>query len=143
MGKRILATDGCHITVAFLLRDRQWAAAPLVMAPEDQRDKYMMMEELAAEMNRVGADAMIFTTEAWEAPAVDVTDPRYGQPARERKDRSEVLLTYAVERGGPSHVWSTPFAHGDPEIRFGSTAHTDEVEAVALLPVLDVWRTWR
>jgi hypothetical protein len=113
------------------------------MNPGDQRDKAMMMHRLAVEADRRGADQLIFTTEAWEAPLVGSQGPRFGLPAGERDDRREILLTYAIARNELCHIWSSGFGRdGDGAILFEQTEHRVGDQPPFLEPLLLVWSEW-
>jgi hypothetical protein len=75
----ILIADGYHVTLAWLLRDRQ-PVSMHQLNPRGQRDKYLMIEQLAEEATELGADGLIITSEAWEAIAAD---PRAAWPSYE------------------------------------------------------------
>jgi hypothetical protein len=142
LGKRMFAADGYHITIAWLLRDGQSVTAPMVLHPEDQRDKYMMMERLALDADLAGASALIFSTEIWEAPAVAADDPRAELRPSEREDRTEAFVTYAIERGQPCHIWSTRFNRVDGEIEFERTRQETADQPLFLEPLMRVWSAW-
>jgi hypothetical protein len=63
-------------------------------APRDQREKYLAIANLAEEMDRLGANELVFTTESWEASAVGPDDERAKLRPGEREDRTELMVTY-------------------------------------------------
>ena len=140
MAKRMLAIDGYHLPIAWLWREGQLVTQS-TLYPEDQRDKYMMIEALAAEADRLGADAVSFTGEAWSAEPVAADDPRAELRPGEREDRTEALVTYALRRDGGCRVWRSPFGRTDDKLCLGKT-ETDSSLPNALLPFIRIWDSW-
>src|SRR5204863_450349 len=79
----------------------------------DERAKYLMGERLAAEVERLGADQLIFCGEVWETPLEEV--------GSEEPQRREAFLTYALSRGGQPRCWR-------------SEIHRDADDAITLGP---------
>lgn len=140
--RHILTADGYHLPIAWLVRDGV-RVVQTAMHPEDQRDKVMMMHRLAVEADRVGADTLMFTTEAWEAPLVRPDDPRFGLRAGERADRSEALVTYAIAQNGPCYTWHSRFQRAPDGAILLEEAEHQVVEAPPFLePLLTIWSKW-
>ena len=140
--RNVLVADRYHVTIAWLMRDGA-QVAQTVMQPEDQQDKTMMLRSLAVEADRLGADELIFTSEAWEAPVVEPDDPRFALRPGERDDRGETLVTYAVARGGPCHTWHSRFARdSDGTIVLEEAKHGIGDPQPFLEPLLAVWSEW-
>lgn len=138
----MLVADRYHLTIAWLLRDGA-QVAQTVMQLEDQQDKTMMLHRLAVQADRLGADGLILTTEAWGAPVVEPDDPRFALRPQERHDRREALVTYAVARDGPCHVWVSAFSrNSDGSIVLEEVHHEKGESQPFLEPVLAVWRAW-
>ena len=108
VGRVILETDGHCTTVAFVYREGELVARA-VLTPEDQQDKYLLMEHLADEAMRLGADEVIFSAEIWMA-AVRDGEPLGLVRAGDRDDRFEGLATSGVNRDGKSLMLITPFS---------------------------------
>jgi hypothetical protein len=114
-----------------------------VLQPEDQQDKTMMAQRLAIEADRLGANGLILTTEAWRAPLVEPDDPRFALRAQERDDRGEALVTYAVARNGPCHTWISVFSRDSKgSIVLDKAEHQTAESQPFLEPVLAMWNTW-
>jgi hypothetical protein len=108
LGKRMLEVDGFHHTFAWLHRNDEQVEMVL-LDREDQQNKVVKIRRLAQEIERTGADTLLFTTEAWFASEVDSDDPRAALRAGERDDRGEALVTYLLRRDGDHGTWITPF----------------------------------
>jgi hypothetical protein len=74
-GRRFIVVDGYLETVAWILKGGH-PLRQVAMRPEDQREKYLAIASLAEEVDRLGANELVFTTEAWEALAVGPDDER-------------------------------------------------------------------
>ncbi|HSC21020.1 MAG TPA: hypothetical protein VLC07_04770, partial [Solirubrobacterales bacterium] len=144
LGRKFFLVDGHLTIVAWLLRDGQ-LLRQISMEPEDQRDKYLNIESLAEQVERLGAEEVIFTTELWTAPAVESGDRRIALRPSERDDRSEALGTYALRRNGEFRLWQSSVERDGDEVRLGEATVTDDAGANAplfLAPIIAVWRAW-
>jgi hypothetical protein len=140
--RNVLATDRHHVTIAWLLRGGA-EVDQSVLRLEDQQDKTLMAHRLAVEADRLGADGLILTTEAWRAPLVAPEDPRFALRAQERDDCGEALVTYAMERYGPCHTWISAFRRdGNGSILFDDAEHQTARSQPLLQPLLAVWEAW-
>jgi hypothetical protein len=144
--KILLQNDGHHISIAWpFAGDVQ--LGQYVLNPDDHQDKIVDVRLLATEIDRLGADAVIMTFEAWYADAVHSLDPRFGLRASERLDRQERLMTYLLRRMGTHRIWSTPFEHrrSNNSVVLGRTESSD-IKAREHLPIFraifDVWSRW-
>ena len=84
--RKMFEKDGHHITVAFLLRDGK-PVEIRELRPAQHGHKYLMMRELAHEVVRLGADAVILLGETWLAPA-DPSKPMMRAVELSRPDRA-------------------------------------------------------
>jgi hypothetical protein len=140
--RNVLVADRFHLTIAWLLRDGA-EVDQSVLQPEDQQDKTMMAQRLAIEADRLGANGLILTTEAWRAPLVEPDDPRFALRAQERDDRGEALVTYAVARNGPCHTWISVFSRDSKgSIVLDKAEHQTAESQPFLEPLLAMWQTW-
>ena len=140
-GRQLLVADGHHVTLAWLLRDGR-PLRQITLYPEDQREKYLAIENIAEEAEHLGANEIIFMTEAWEARAVDPDDPRAELRPAERDDRIELFLTYALRREEKVRVWRTKVHRAESgEIELGDVT-ISETDPGFLSPIMRVWDTW-
>jgi len=143
LGKRMLEVDGFHRTFAWLYRgDAQLTM--LMLDPEDQQDKVVKIRALAREVERTGADTVLFTSELWFASRVADNDPRAALRAVEREDRLELLATYLLRREGDHAAWMTPFGRDtDGGVALGDTEEQLDFAPMPLFaPVVRVWEAW-
>lgn len=144
LGRKFFLADGHLVTVAWLLRDGR-ILRQISMEPEDQREKYLNIESLAEQVERLGAEEIVFTTELWEVPAVGSGDRRVVLRPSERDDRSEALGTYALRRNGEFRFWRSPIERDGDTASLGEMTVTEDAVANAALflaPVLAVWKEW-
>lgn len=139
-GRRMLLVDGHHVMIAWLFRDGE-PSSQQTLWPEDARDKYLMMERLAAEATRLGANELIITAEAWEATITGADDPQAHLRAGERQDRSEALITHALRRGGDSKTWRSVMTRTESGLRLEDSQVEGYVPPL-LKPMIDAWAEW-
>jgi hypothetical protein len=111
----------------------------IAMNPEDQQDKYLLMEKLARVVRSTGADELVVTGEMWMAPVVDPDDPRSTLRAQEREDRTEVLATTGVRRTGETRSLHSPFRHEGSQVVLSEPAPAVQLAYLPFLPILKVW----
>jgi hypothetical protein len=140
-GRHFLLVDGYLETVAWVLKDGH-SLRQILLRPEDQREKYLAIASLAEEVDSLGANEVIFTTEAWEAIALDPDDERAELRPGEREDRTELMVTYALRRGEKGRVWSSKINRTESgEIRLDEMSFREE-QVLFLQPIVKVWESW-
>jgi len=137
----MLLKDGFHRTLVWMTRRGQ-PVSMMALDPEDQRDKFMMIEKLADEVTRLGADALTFAGEMWEAPAIPTDDRRAGQRPEERDDRVESFTTILVCRDGPTVTFRSQIERDGEQITLGDTQQLDVEPPEFLQPILAAWQSW-
>jgi hypothetical protein len=140
-GKQMLAQDGYHAPHAFLLGPGGHATV-VRMLPDDQQGKDVMMERLAQEVLHQGSSSVVFTTETWLAPMMPAIDPRAQIRARDRADRSEALVTYALTRNGRARTLLTRFTRPKGRVRLQKTVDQDGADMAFFAPLRAVWSQW-
>ncbi|HEV3035991.1 MAG TPA: hypothetical protein VGX72_14525 [Solirubrobacteraceae bacterium] len=135
LARRILEVDGNHATFAWLYRD-QSRILTLMFEFEDQQDKIVKIRRIAQEVQRTGADAVLFTGEMWIASEVDADDQRFELRAGERADRAEGLVTYLLRRDGEHLSWITVLVATTAVRRCLRTSRSSRTSGVAPCSVL-------
>ncbi len=138
IGRRMLAIDGHHQTIAILLRGGMRVGIT-ALDIEDQQAKYLVMDELAEMVARNSADEVILSTEVWMAVQLPEGDAQAHKRAANREDRTEALVTHAVARSGDSLTLMTPFSRDGTRIVLGPV-QSDPTFPLALQPILGVWK---
>jgi hypothetical protein len=136
IGRVILATDGQCTTVAFLYREGRLVTR-IVLSPEDQQDKYLLMEHVAEEVVTLGADEVIVSAEVWMARA------RKGEPlglvrAGDREDRTEGFTTNGVSRAGQVLILITPSSTAGGKTLLGDISEHNTYPNF-MLPIRRAW----
>ncbi len=136
IGRVILETDGSCTMVAFLYREGR-LVSQIVLSPEDQQDKYLLMEHVAEEAVTLGADEVIVSAEVWMATA------RKGEPlglvrAGDREDRTEGFMTNGVNRAGQVLVLMTPFSTAGGKTLLGDISEHNRYPNL-MLPIRRAW----
>jgi hypothetical protein len=141
-GRRFVIVDKQHIQIVWLLRGRS-IVGHFILEPEDHRDAYLGMERVAADVNRLGADALIVSSEVWEALVVDEDDPRANMRATEREDRRESFLTYLVQRDGTTETWRSGISRSETnEVTLSDAERAQTPTPTLVRPVLEAWAEW-
>jgi hypothetical protein len=96
MARTMFLKDGYHVPIALLLNGHQWVQV-FQIELENRAAKYMMMRELANEVERQGADGVILINEIWIGE-FDQDQP-FVYPS-ERPDREEALAVLATNSAG-------------------------------------------
>jgi hypothetical protein len=143
IGRAILKIDHFHHALAWLHRGAE-GVGQYQVDPADQQGKAVMIRRLAAAVDRLGANAVIFTTETWLARMVEPVDPRAKLRASERDDREEALNTYLLQRHGPNLSWLSRFTRGqNDEIELSDPVQEELREEYTIFqPILQVWKGW-
>lgn len=136
IGRVILATDGRCTPVAFVYREGRLVTR-IILSPEDQQDKYLLMEPTADEVVTLGADEVIVSAEVWMAVA------RKGETlglmrAGDREDRTEGFTTSGVNRAGEALMLITPFSTAGGKTVLGEI-NEDRTYQNLMLPIRRAW----
>jgi hypothetical protein len=133
--RKMFLKDERHIFLVILFR-RQKPVRFLEMRPEDHAQKYLMFRDLANEVIKVGADAVIAISEAWMAP-VDPQKPLLR--AEDSPAREEALTATLVRREGtPLHV-AAKIHRDDKAVYLDETRVVRDPPLFTFAPVYKVW----
>ncbi len=138
--KRVLATDGYHLTLAILETEDGQGELHFLDIP-DRAGLYVLMRQLADQVERTGAVGLIHVAEYWGARAEDL---KPGQLPSELPGRKEALQVTAATADGRTRVHSVEVRKNERgEIEFGEEWVTDDPDKLGFLePVRRVWRRW-
>jgi hypothetical protein len=140
MARVLLERDGYHATMAFVRRDGR-TIQTITMTPDDQNDKYLLMDRLARVVDSTAADELIFVTELWLAVMVEPSDPRVALRPAERQDRLEALSTVGLNRSGEMIEFQSMFSKEDDQVVLSESESVEQVAPFAFEPILKIWRT--
>jgi hypothetical protein len=134
--KRVLAKDGYHHTTVLL--ETPEGAQVNALAETDCAGLYVLMQQIADEVERTGAVGLIHIAEFWRAASADL---KPGQRPSESANRREVLQVIAATADGRVKVHWVEFRKNEEgQIEFGEDGVNDNPEAVFLEPVRRVWK---
>lgn len=138
--KRVLARDGYHHSLA-LLETEDGRAELHFLEISDRAGLYVLMRQLADEVERTGAVGLIHIAEYWGARLGDL---KPGERPSESSGRREALHLTAATADGRMRVHSVVFRKNERgEIEFGEEWVTDGPDQLGFLePVRRVWRRW-
>lgn len=135
--RSVFKRDHYHDSIVFIFRDRNLIDVR-GFRPDNQRDKYLMMRKLAADVQKIGGDAIIQLNEVWTANY----DPR--EPYRravDAPDRQEHLIAVLVQRDGPTMHLSAEIRRKKKkhQPKLGQTVTVENPSLFAFAPVLQAW----
>ncbi|MGH2500050.1 MAG: hypothetical protein ACRDF0_08190 [Candidatus Limnocylindria bacterium] len=147
VARRTLAHDGYHWPHAFLYTRDLRPITVLSFRFEDQAEKYMGFRQLARDVDRLGADVVIFVDEVWMAPVPEEGLTPTMLRASERADRKEALEVIVATSDGRLRTYYSPFGRdreGNPVFEGEvAVAEGDQAVTFSLLPLQAVWARWR
>jgi len=145
-----LAFGGNMMWIAkkMLVRDRRLHTVVMLRTPNglymnalefaDQAEKYVAMRHVAADVERLGAFAVILVGEVWTLPV----DKFRGIRPTDSPEREEAICVEMATVEGGSRMWTAPFKRGLlGGIKFDETGIADE-NSNTFLPIRRVWRRW-
>lgn len=137
MARTVFIKDGYHVFMALLIGPGN-TAVPMELRTAERSDKYLMMRIVADEVERSGADAVIFINEVWRA-AFDPGNPyRHAGDAPEKKEFLVLTAASATEEG---LTLSAEIIRDGALISLGETDATPLQGGENFLgPILQVWR---
>lgn len=138
--KRVLATDGYHHTLVRLMT-QDGDAQLHFLEFADHPGLYVLIRQIADEVERIGAVGLIYIAEFWAARLEDL---KPGQRPSEVPTRQEFLRVIAVTADGRTRDHTIEFRKDEQgEIRFGESSVSGEAAGSDFLePVRRIWRRW-
>ena len=106
------------------------------MRPENQGQKHLIMRDVAREVTKYGADAVIVISEVWTSPF----DPQKAyQRAANSPERQEALAAELVTKGGKSIEWTARIQRDGRRLSLGETHVDREGISFSFAPVYEAW----
>jgi hypothetical protein len=136
--KRVLDLDKYHSQMVFLFGP-QGPFRSFSGMPADQQDKFLFMNDIAAEVRRTGATGLVFIADAWFVDSSIEIPP--GKRPGDLEERLEALEVTGARNDGAIKSLTTPYTRDvDDRIEFGETVEAGvEGGSVFLLPVMQAW----
>jgi hypothetical protein len=134
-GKRILATDGYHIPMIFMVSPKG-AIRILQCEFPDQESKYVLFRAIADEVDRAGAIAVVVANEFWMIP----TSEYDGRRPEHMPTRREGFMVAAATADGQERNYSVLFTRSAlGEIRLCESSVEVPMASAYLAPIRAVW----
>jgi hypothetical protein len=134
--KQMLAKDKALQPTVFLLRGMEFVQVSAVQF-RDRQEKFLVWQRIADDVERHGADGLIFIAEAWFAPAAALLGR---DQVSEAPERQEIIHVVAAKASGGVYSSAVFFSRGlFNRIRFGETVEMEHVGLGFLDPVRQAW----
>lgn len=133
--RKMFEKDGYHITVAFLLRHGR-PVEIRELRPGEHGHKYLMMRNLAHEVVKRGADAVILLGETWSAPAAPSMPM---MRAVDSPHRIELLTGTVVTKAGEPLQLNAEIKRNGKTVRLDATYELRGGAQFAFAPVYEAW----
>ena len=127
--------DGYHRSILFLFRERR-PVQILEMRPENQGQKYLIMRDVAHEVTKYGADAVIVISEVWTSP-FDPQKPY--QRAVNSPARVEALVATLASKSGEPIEWTAKICRNGRTFSLGETRVERDGLAFSFAPIYEAW----
>lgn len=104
--------------------------------PNDQGAKYLLMRQIAHEVDKVDADAVILMGEAWAAPFAQ--DKPYMR-AVDAEGKIEILMATLVQKDGTPTQRSAEMKRDGSKLTLGETQTQTNGAHFMFAPIYEVW----
>jgi len=133
--KAVLSKDGYHVPIAFLECSER--ALIVQMNFENNTEKHLAFQNLAAQVSISGATSVILIGEMWKA-RMKKEGPFVS--AENAPEREELLCVQALNNEGEYVMYSVAFRKDEGNnVNFGDESFTKEGVPNSLRPICDVW----
>lgn len=112
IARRMLAHDGYHKPMAFLLDENHRPITVIGMNFSNQAEKYLAFRSLAEDAERLSARGVVFVGEVWQAEVRPADISPSMTRASERQDRTEALAVMVVTADGEGRNYYSPISRG-------------------------------
>lgn len=127
--------DGYHKSILFLLRERKPVQISEIRS-ENQGQNYLIMRDVAHEVIKYGADAVILISEVWTSP-FDPQKPY--QRAADSPAREEALVATLAIRSGEPIEWMAEICRNGPTLSLSETRIERDGLAFSYAPIYEAW----
>ncbi len=133
--RRVFLNDGYHDSIMIFLRDHRPIKVSKIVVDTVQQ-KYLLMRQLATEVIKTGADAVILIGEVWTARA-DQLRP-YERPVELQERREGLALHMASKLGEPVGFFAEISRDGD-KVELGQTVVSKDMAAFEFAAFYRAW----
>jgi hypothetical protein len=132
--RKVFEVDGYHVPMAFLFKENK-PVGQFGLEYENRSDKYLIMRELAVEVERTGADSILHIGEVWMATPAQL--PAHGFPS-DADDRKEAIALAACSRDETFEL-TAEIRRSDTAVTLGETVEFDLAKSDMFSPIREVW----
>ena len=133
--KQMFLNDGCHGSIAFLLKDQRIVAI-CGMSTENLSSKRSAQRELAKLVVSTGANAVVSISEAWLGVTTGFTG---SESTAEMPHRIEVLLLTLVSRNSDAVMYSMPIYRDPSGLSLGDSIRQPLDAPIMFSAVYKAW----
>jgi hypothetical protein len=134
--KNILATDGYHVPVALIgYPNGEKRIQGLHMA--DRTEKHLVFRNLAAEIEKTGANSIIIISEVWIAPVEGTTITPQEIESPERREALQLIALNDCGERSKHQIFFEKDSEG--KVRFGEEMKFEADSINILTPFIEVW----
>ena len=133
--KQMFLNDGCHGSIAFLLKDQRIVAI-CGLSTQNLSRKRSAQRELAKLVVSTGADAVVSISEAWLGVTTEFTG---AESTAEMPHRIEVLLLTLVSRNADAVMYSMPIHRNPSGLSLGDTIRQPLDAPIMFSAVYKAW----
>jgi hypothetical protein len=135
----LMLKDGYHLPKALLFKGIM-PVEIISPKPNDRREKYLVMRQLAERIRAIEADGIIFISEAWTAHPSELGP---GQFAVDVANRGEALVLWGATKDGRQLSLQARITRKKVKKHkvksLGETERDTQHKIIAFAPILDVW----
>ncbi len=135
MARAVFLRDGYHSSILLLFRDRR-PIRPIQVNVENVQQKYVVMRQLADEVTKSGADAVVMIGEVWQTRA-DELKP-YERPA-DSPVRTEALVLSLVSKRGEPLDFFAEIIREEKKVSLGNTEISEVTASFMFAPFYQAW----
>jgi len=133
--RRMIEVDGYHVTLLFMLKGSKVVQLVRIEFP-DHGSKYVIMRDMAHEVDRHSADGVILIGEMWSAKA-DPSKPYLR--AADAAERVEILGATLVRKEGSTIELVAKIAREDDRVSLEGTQRITGGDHFMFAPIFEVW----
>jgi len=133
--RKMFTVDGCHITIAFLLKGGTLASMT-TLNMEEHGEKYLVMRKLANEVVKHGADAVIIIGEVWSA-RFDASKPY--RRAVDSPEKNEFLTGTLVSKCDEPVQLRAKIIRSNTAVTLAETETSRDQAQIAFSPIYAAW----
>lgn len=135
--KNILKKDGYHTSIAIIgYPDGRKEIRKLTM--QDRTEKHLIIRSIATDIQKAGANSIIFINETWFAPANDARLTRDGVKSKSLKEALQVMAADSSGKELIYHILFSKDKNGVVHLEDEFSVKYDKINLLS--PIMQVWK---